>query len=729
MKLLNLIYLVVFLSGCAAIDQPPSYNPHRDESYVARGNNRTFAIYNSAHRLISHPIEDLLEVMKLRRLAGLPPISDIYVISHGWNYTLPVSIANYHTYIQIADNFQKRNRESIEKACEGHEYEINVERPANNKCWQPYFIFISWISTVRPLTDAINAILPFGLDSSLRPVSSLIDKVPAHLLTAWKQSLNASQNALGSKYPNHYLLQDWKSRSYGYSDQSLIEDSDVDMGEDIPVSSLLYKLIQMKSVKPSAGKECLKNELFHTITSPVSDVCVSLDQSKIHLAGHSYGAKLLSLASMEAIRRWLLEDSIEQGNLVRAIEDVDNQLWTDSGHTWAFGVNNRQKKRDIILATYEKKIIIPIDSLILFNPAFIPNELYYNVGPALFNAPTETLRFIPNKVIIYSNSDSANGGLFNVRDMILNTDYAQTAQQLTNHVQQWQKDRSANLNKYIRPVFYPSLIAGNALSGVLIEVLSGLIGVTNHAIQASIDTPYDWWHHITTNKLFGHSDLVDLDPSKDNISRFIASAGNVIDFFAPPLHLEEEQQQGFYRLTRPGLGKTGINNLGEGRANYKLGGLAPYYVSAIPFDKDTTSRMPGYDNMHPFAPKVDARDVADFAGTDRIFNCHNNTDWECPGNATYADMRGLREKFFSFDASRIYDSSRLDPFVGSHSDLRDTDPPKETSTRNITPEGRLLDKRGYTFNLLLNITKTDFEKTLIGLREARLGHHDKKTVE
>ena len=101
--------LAWFLPGCSSTPQKgPEYNAHDTKSYLVRGRNRTFAAYNGEHRLITHPIEDLLAEMKWRQTAKqLPPISDVYVVSHGWNFTAPVAVANYHNYMQMIDQLMR----------------------------------------------------------------------------------------------------------------------------------------------------------------------------------------------------------------------------------------------------------------------------------------------------------------------------------------------------------------------------------------------------------------------------------------------------------------------------------------------------------------------------------------------------------------------------------------------------------------------------------------------
>jgi hypothetical protein len=388
--------LTLLLNGCAEKYLTP-YMPHKKESYMVRGHNYTFAIYNGAHRLLTHPVEDLLVEMKWRKALDKPAISDIYLISHGWNYTLPQAIANYHNYMERIDKFMREGK-----------------TPA---AFQPYFIFVTWTSTTRPTTNMAKAILPFGMDSAVEPLTNLIDKVPLNILSAWKQSLNAAQNALGPQYPNDYLGMDWKESPYGYFDTNLIQDADAIMGEDVPASALIYRLIKQKQIPIAASekppRDCERPDPFN----PDDDICVSLAKTQLHLVGHSYGAKLVTVAGMEAIRRWMLEtiaanpkkfndvgscDQTKQGS-IELLKDL--AVCDLTGHRKPFGelevAFSGLQKPPLLKEWYEKTTETPIDSLILFNPAFHPGELSYPVDVVNF-APTQTLRFIPRKAVVYT---------------------------------------------------------------------------------------------------------------------------------------------------------------------------------------------------------------------------------------------------------------------------------------------------------------------------------------
>ncbi|WP_374564764.1 hypothetical protein, partial [Nitrosomonas sp.] len=145
-----LSFVVLLFNGCATTGgSTPKTPPESSESstpsksfYTLQGRNYSFAIYNDAHRLLTHPLEDLLAEMKWREMAGQENISDIYIISHGWNYTLSTAVANYHNYVELIDKYMHDQKEKNEK-------------------FQPYFIFITWTSSVRPLTNLTKNLLPF----------------------------------------------------------------------------------------------------------------------------------------------------------------------------------------------------------------------------------------------------------------------------------------------------------------------------------------------------------------------------------------------------------------------------------------------------------------------------------------------------------------------------------------------------------------------------------------
>ena len=708
-KLSSLLGLLVLFSGCATdhVAENHQYMPHKEKSYVVRGHTYSFAVYNSEHRLLTHPIEELLTEMKWRKALNKPAISDVYFVSHGWNYTLPVAIANYHSYMERVDAF------------------MNKQKKADNS-FQPYFIFVTWTSTTRPTTDLTKAVLPFGIDSAVEPITSVIDKAPLHIITAWKQSGNAGQNALGAQSPNYYLKQDWSETPYGYLGE------DLTMGEDLPVSGLIYKLIQLKNQTDIKGPIC------HTPDplAPADDVCVSLTDTKIHLVGHSYGAKLIALAGMEALRHWMLEGLASYPNLdtennsnenciadVKLKDFVDHAKRLDAlsvspatGHLPPLGelfksfAKKENNKPCLLKFWYDTQNQFPINSLVLFNPAFSPGEFSYPVEmlttPDLITtAPTDTLRFIPRKAIVYSNSDYANGALYSIRDLLLNAQLSQYYQLLANLPVE-NHNNLTPIGKFLTsPPVKPLFQAGFGAVELGYATAYSLLG---HAGTSVANIPYDFGHHIQTGTLDGWVD--------EKTNPVLKGIFNGVDFFLPikltrmfgnptqgfslnwPLFfLRDETQQGLFRLNRPGLGKTGLNHLTEGRSvGINLWGLANYY------DPEITKPFGNYPKPQktpppPFAINIDADTFCKLSSAPLT----NEKDFA-------ADESNLREYFYSFDASKVYDSKW--PPVGAHSDLRDTAAPngENCCNKSTLENGKRMEKRDFTFNFLLNFTKGNF---------------------
>jgi|GEM_PF-3514679 len=703
-KFIYCLGAMLLFNGCAKdhVATNHQYVPHKEKSYITRGHNYSFALYNGEHHLLTHPIEDLLSEMKWRKTVNKDDdITDIYVVSHGWNYTLPVAIANYHSYMERVDAFMSKQQEK--------------------KTFQPYFIFVTWTSTTRPISDLIKAILPFGIDSGLEPITQAIDKAPLHILTAWKQSLSAAHNALGAHNPNYYLSKVWSETPYGYLGTNPIVDDDATMGEDLPVSGLIYKLIQQKFIQK---KECASPDPL----SPEDDACVPLTNTKIHLVGHSYGAKLVALSGMEALRRWMLEGivnsykntDIRNDKCLKENYFVEGNLTADgkanylkclsissaTGHFGPFEELFEPERKPPLLTAWHKQQPnpSPIESLVLFNPAFSPGELSYPVEKFI-TAPAYTLRLISRKAIVYSNSDYANGALYGIRDTLLNSQLSQYYQSIENEFSTLLDENNGSLTPIGKFFTYPGpkqlFQAGFGAGSLGFATAYSLIGYAGSSV---INLPFDFIHHVKTGTL---DEWVD-----SSTNPIIKGLLNGIDYFLPikltrafgnptqgfsfnsPLVFQrDEAQQGLFRLNRPGLGKTGLNHLTEGRLeDFNLWGLANYYDdgtgTALDINADTFCKFTSV----PL--KIDERDSAGIPNE---------------------NLPNLRDTFYSFDASKVYDS--LWPPVGAHSDLRAVSSPNDDHCWNESKLERwkLMEKRDYTFNFLLNFTKSNFVEHLKSL--------------
>src|SRR5690606_32645750 len=109
--------------------------------------------------------------------------SDVYVVSHGWNYTMDEAIAKYQQYLHAAERVHRE-----------HPALLAPEH-------RPLYVLIGWTSGTRPAGQTARSLLPFGLDDAVGLATTFVDRFAFHLPTAWKQSLNASTNALGWQQP------------------------------------------------------------------------------------------------------------------------------------------------------------------------------------------------------------------------------------------------------------------------------------------------------------------------------------------------------------------------------------------------------------------------------------------------------------------------------------------------------------------------------------------------
>ncbi len=648
------------------------------DSYGVTGRNYTYAIYNSASRLMTHPIEDLLIQIKKQKDAGTP-ISDVYIVSHGWNYTSDEAVANYHNYIELIDLAMKSS--SMKKSR-----------------FRPYFIFVTWLSTTRPTTDLASAVLPFNLDGAIRPMTFLVDHYPLHLMTAWKQSFNAAANALGHSYPWTYVLQPWRSASdctkqYGtdvsYEGNTLI-------GQDLPVSGLLFALVSAKMSialnKPDYSRllYCLPAD-----EDARASIGKELKTIKIHLVGHSYGAKLVAFAGMEAIRRWVVTDRLgysadELDPPVRRT-NVTQQQWetqyeekmdgvlNETGHgglATRFWINNpdESKASAAINSVYDALMQAggapPIESLIMINPAMNPGEFWYPVD-FQHTAPAGTLRLIPRKAILYSKYDYPNGTIYSVREFFMSTQIAQS----------YQSAQDATSDLYAHQHF-PINVLGDVVSGAGYGVVSLISSVVQGSLlfvgTTLINLPGDLYYHVTENDFGGRW--------KDK--GVVRGTVNFVDYFVPTYlpsltFLDrDEDQQGLFRLARPALGKTGLKKLSAGRPlGINLMGLS------------------GFDET---SPDIDPQRFCEF--TVRPL-------WEDMGDKNAVNVGTVRQQFYSFDASLVYDNKGVPE--GAHSDVKSREatscPNGDPLVEEVPVE---LQKRTRSFNFVFNFTQTDFVHVL-----------------
>lgn len=723
-----LLLTLLVLSGCAY----ENYFIPRD-SYTLQNRFYTFAIYNDGGRLLTHPLLDLERTLKAlnieRKLLEItqsnPPgnpdlsenhkcteITDIYVISHGWNYSAGEAVANYHNYIELLDRLRDKERISRKILQEPTTKQTSEAESQNPFC--PYLIFVSWTSTVRPIGEMTSGILPFDLGEILRPIASLTDQVLLHPFTAWKQSFRAAAIALGTRYPDSYLYRSWYRTDGEKEKQDFGEGKEVkkygtespyfldkDTGYNAPLSAMLYELIQWK-IKPQQQGPSLK-------------------EASIHIVGHSYGAKLVALASMEALRRWVLIDHmldpvfedndhkknlenlrqmneysflkglglLKKGNAV-ALEDQKqlmanladkwDRLLGDTGHGWGaaspfplelLGSGPREDRacRAIHKVAIEGETVcedgalpdiavtqLPISSLVLIDPAMHAGELWYPVNRR-YTAPISTLKLIPRKAIIYSKYDYPNGLLFNLREAFFDVQGGQKYQVFLDDF----SDRtfsSTRENATFRTIATPLYAIMTAPPAFVYSIVHG---VTLYSITTAVNLPYDFWHHIQHNSSQSEWLKWDAPEGRFSVGSFVGRTANIVDFFVPLVPIgptRHEDLQGIFRLSRPALGKTGIVRLAAGRPKLpNLYGLGAFY------DEASTRNN---------APNIEADDVCAYL--------HRYIDKSAKPQP---DFGKLRAAIFSVDASKIYDN--WTPPIGAHDDVGSREegtscPPRDSSS-------------------------------------------------
>jgi hypothetical protein len=388
--------------GCSGTSSnPPAGRPpaEADRSGIP---DHVFAFYNDDNLLIGDALGDIESLIKK---SAANPYTDIYVVSHGWNFTMADALATYESYLRACDRV--------------------LREPNPSRRVRPLLVLIGWSSVTRPVSETANSLLPFGLDEAISIPTSYVDSFAFHLPSAWKQSLNAMANALGHGFPDDYLRTP--------PDETRIISRSVSgslPGLDVPVSSLLHRLMVWNDQARLGGG----------------------DRVRLHCVGHSYGAKLMLLASMESLRRF--EHTVREPR---------------SG----------------------------IDSLTLFSPAFHPSEARYRTGgitqEAYFErSPGDLLERIPRKALIYSSYDSTLGLTYELSQLPLNNFNLQIVQQSTNATVASLRDRGLEL-------FVPPVIV--AFGGAQF-VLASALGVTSWVTRRVVNLPQDFVYHVGNEEMY-----------------------------------------------------------------------------------------------------------------------------------------------------------------------------------------------------------------------------------
>ena len=436
-------------------------------------------MYGTNHYLLTDPLNVLWGNAVPRNQHTGEGISDIYIMAHGWNFTPEEAVANYHGYLALLDRQLS---------------EIRLKDPSFN----PYFLFVVWPSATRPTTDLARSILPFGWDYLLRPATLLLDGTVFFIPSAWKQASNARRISMGTRREEVYTGAadtDGKFRSRSVTgfwpkappscgtvpddseDVYGTERSEI-MGRDCPLSLLIKHVISWKdTVSP------------HT---------------RIHLVGHSFGARVITLAAQSAIH---------------ALESSKHSMLNDAEHE-------------------------DISSLVLLNPAFEPFTL----------SSPKTKSWMDNikrKVVVYSDRDYATGRLYDLSQMMLNYEL------VTSMTDPFLENDAPPL------LFDASYITLRLFRSTLASGLTLAFSPIWWGAKKLILIPGDLVHHVATIDTY-----VKKQESSSLPVSYARGLINGIDFFVPILHLfrnDPADQLGILRNSSAALGSTGLNRAIAGR--------------------------------------------------------------------------------------------------------------------------------------------------------------------
>ncbi len=345
------------------------------------GRNYSYAVFNGDDRLLHSPIDALQREIERRQLARTErPISDVYVLVHGWDYTVEESFELYEGYRHALEGFV-------------HELSSSGVDPA----FQPFFIFTTWSSVSRPLSDATKSILPWSPPDWLSWLTVKADTLAFHFPSSWGESQDAMRIAMGQ--PSRWN----KFDPAGAPESEYVQTTKAELklaekkgfsGFALPMSAVIDELIERKQ-SPDGG-------------------------FKLHVVGHSYGGKLASLATHDAVQRRVAKE--------------------------LFGTESPKPGHDTL-----------VDSLVLLLPAMQTPEMFWELelpedeaavarvraleareqrkylrDTASFDAPAvryETVaRRFGAKYLVHSRADSANGWLFALGDLVLDHDAVASAQ-------------------------------------------------------------------------------------------------------------------------------------------------------------------------------------------------------------------------------------------------------------------------------------------------------------
>lgn len=334
--------------------------------------NYSYAVYDNNDALLHTPIDHLHREIVDRRNRGQPAISDLYVLVHGWDFTIEEAFALYEGY-----------RTAIEQRL------VDIQR--FDPAFQPWFIFVTWSSVSRPLSHGLRSVLPFPPPDLAEGAVQFADGLLFHLPSAWGESQDALRIAMGP--PRRWRQVDLQGDPDAEYRARLQEGAArVATGQfggfEIPLSLLIEELMH------------LQRSAFQPAPPPA-----------LHVVGHSFGGKLASLATYDAIQRTMARE-LARGEGIRTDPLLDS----------------------LVLIQPAMQVSEMFQELHLPHPAAVlaphAGSLRHHFGDsrAAFRFEAASAR-IRSKVLVHNRLDSANGWVFGLGDLLLDHDAAARAQE------------------------------------------------------------------------------------------------------------------------------------------------------------------------------------------------------------------------------------------------------------------------------------------------------------
>lgn len=349
--------------SCPDVEPAPPFSPPARRSH-------NFAVYDPHGRLIHSPIGALRSELDAK--GATHPISDVYVVIHGWNYTVEESVALFEGYRML---FEKRL----------------PDLQAKDPSFEPYVVFVTWSSVSRPFSAGADSLSPLELPFPIDWTLDKLDTIAFHIPSNWGETEDAFAIALGDYdrrhcfAPSHYPRKGEPSvyeRLAGAAAMNSIDDPFA--GEPIPVSVLIDEMVRLKY--PSRDDPA---------------------RFRLHVIGHSFGGKIASLATLDACSRMLAAKPYPD-----AAPHVGRDKYVDS----LVLVQPAMKVSEMYYPLRIDETTPPQTEDLL-----IPNRNTWKADDRMVKFD-DALAKVDRKVLVHNDRDSANGWLFGLGQLLLNND-------------------------------------------------------------------------------------------------------------------------------------------------------------------------------------------------------------------------------------------------------------------------------------------------------------------